>query len=245
MNSILLCAAVGLLFGAGGWLLQLWAWGWAVVFGTAVFVVCWVLLARWLGKRLTPAMLQVRKQMEAGMGDAAMRTLRELLPMCKWVPLLRGQLLAQMGVLANHSGDQKQAIELLSRSSRRAADAQLLLACIHYKNGDPARAFQVLSLAAMVNKRHSLLHNSYAWLLHKEDRSGEAIALLAKFLQKEPGDEAGKDNLLRLQNKSRMSMKDFGISWYALGLERPPAEFGQLQTGRKGFRQPPKGRRQR
>lgn len=242
MYSLLLCAAIGLLFGGGGTLLSLWAWGWAIVFGIVVMAVCWVLLARRLASRLHPAMSRVQKQMEAGMLPAAMQSLEDMLPLSRWVPTLHGQLMAQMGALAYGTGDEKRAVALLGKASLRAADGQLLLACIHYRNGDKPRAFQILALATKVSRRHSLLHNAHAWLLSAEDRRDEAIAALGRFLQKEKNDAAAKANLLRLQNKQRMSMADFGMHWYALRLERPPASFGQMQTGRKGFRTPPKRR---
>ena len=55
--------------------------------------------------------------------------------------------------------------------------------------------------------------------------------------------EATKDNLNRLQNGKKMNMKRFGMSWYALKLENPPASMRQQAPGapRRGFRQKRKG----
>jgi Tfp pilus assembly protein PilF len=70
-----------------------------------------------------------------------------------------------------------QGAHLLEGASARAADARLLLACILYKNGgDQKRALQMLQLAAAVNKKHALLHNTWAWMLHKAERADEAQA---------------------------------------------------------------------
>jgi tetratricopeptide (TPR) repeat protein len=240
--SILLCSAVALLLGFGGFFLSFWGWGWAIVFSLVLFVVAWVLLARRLGARLQPAMSRVQKQMEAGMWDAAMQSLADMLPMGRWIPLLRGQLLAQMGLLAHHSNKKEKAMALLEQASVRAPDAQLLLACIHYKNNDRARAFQILQLATAVNKKHALLHNTYAWMLHKDERSDEAQKVLANFLKRDANNAPSKDNLLRLQNRTRMTMQPFDMQWYMLGLEQPPQAMGQMRRAPKGFREPPKRR---
>jgi tetratricopeptide (TPR) repeat protein len=239
MYSILLALAVGLVFGVGGMLLGWWGWVWALVLGLVVAIVALVLILRRVGKWLGPAMTQVRKQAEAGMFAATMQSLQDLLPRSRWVPMLRGQLYAQMGGLAFQSGDHDQALALLQQSSRRVSDAQLLLAVIWWRKGDKQRAFDTLKIATAVNTNHPLLHNTYAFLLNREKRVDDAIAHLARYRKKMPADEASKNNLLRLQNNQRMDMKAFGLNWYVLGFEQPPASMGQLRQGRKGFRTPP------
>lgn len=243
MYSILLCSALGLLLGFAGTLFGWYGWGWAIFFAVILFAGSWILLARTLAKRLQPAMGRIQKQMEAGMVDAAMQSLQDLLPLGRWVPLLRGQVLAQMGMLAYHTGKKDRAVELLSGASLRAADAKLMLACILFKNGDKKRAFEVLQLAAAVNKKHALLHNTYAWMLNKSERPDEAQKVLAAFAKRDATNAPTKDNLLRLQNRTRMTMQGFDMQWYALGLEQPPQTMGQVRRAQKGFREPPKSKR--
>ena len=240
MYSLLLCAAIALLFSIGGMLLGIWGWGWAIVVWLLIFVVSWILLARHLSKKLFPAMAQVQKQMEAQMPQAALQSMRDLLPMSRWIPMLRGQLLAQMGVITYHMGKHDVGVALLEQASPRAAEAQLMLASIHWRNGDKQKAFQVLKVASMFAKKHGMLHNAYAWLLQREGKDAEAIAVLAKYTNKVKADETAKENLLRAQNKKGISMAGYGLNWYALQLETPPASYGQVQQARKGFRTPPK-----
>ena len=244
MYGLLLCAAIGTLLGAGSWLLGWWGWGWAIPFALIVFIGCMAVLSRVLGRRLTPALQRVQNQTQSGMLDAAMQGLKDLLPLSRWVPLLRGQLLAQMGVIAHHCGKTKEAIELLGQAPARLGDAQMMLAAILWREGDKARAFAVLAAAIRADKRHRLLPNVQAWMLHQDGRVDEAIAALARYTQKQPQDEASRDNLLRLQNRRRLAMDPFGVPWFALQLERPPAGYGELRTVRKGFRTPPKRRGQ-
>lgn len=240
MYSVIVCAALALALAFGGTLLGWYAWGWAILFGTVLFLVFWILLARRLGMKLQPAMARVQKQMEAGMFEPAMESLEAMLPMSRWIPMLRGQLLANMGMLAYHGGKQDRAVELLEGASIRAADARLMLASIHFKNGNTDRALQVLQLTSKVAKKHALLHNTYAWMLHKAGRGDEARAVLAAYLKKDGKNAPTKDNLLRLQNNQRMNMGNFEMQWYALGIEAPPQTMGQMRRARKGFREPPK-----
>jgi len=207
--------------------------------GLIVAVLIMFLVGRRMRRRLEPALLQVRRQAEAGMIQPAMETLASLLPLGAWIPLLKGQIYAQMGVLAQQSGKQEQALEYLNRASRGSTEAQLMLAVAQEKAGDWAAARKVLDRAAARQKKSDLFQNVQAFLLHKHGESAQAMARLSRFVDKHGG-EASKDNLLRLQNDRRLNMKPFGLTWYALGYEHPPKSVGQVQTARKGFRQPPK-----
>jgi len=238
--SVLVCGAFAFALAFGGTYLGWYAWGWAILFAFILFFVAWILLTRRFGSRLQPVMSRVQKQMEAGLFDSAMESLESLLPMAKWVPMLRGQLLGNMGMLAYHTGKKDRAIELLGGASLRATDAQLMLACIHYKNDNIDKALQVMALATKVNKKHALLHNTYAWMLSKNGKGDEAQACLAAFLKRDAKNAPTKDNMLRLQNRNKMTMQAFDMQWYALGLERPPQAMGQMRRAPKGFREPPK-----
>lgn len=242
MYSVLVCSAFALFFGLLGVVLDWWHWAWAIPIALVLFVASWILLARSLGKRVGPMWSQAQKQMQAGLIEPAMQSLEGMLAISKWIPLLRGQVLAQMGFLAHQTGDEDRALALLEGASVRAPDARLLLACIVWKRGDQKRALEILQFAAAVNKKHALLHNTYAWMLHKIERADDAQAVLANFLKKDATSAPTKDNLLRLQNRTRMTMQGFDMQWYALGLERPPQAMGQMRRAPKGFREPPKRR---
>ena len=240
MYSVLISVALALLIGFSGTFIDWWPWGWSILFSLVAFAALWILLQRRMGTVLYPAMERVKAQMEAGHLDAAMQSLEALLPYGKWIPLLTGQLQAQLGMLAWYGNQKEKALALLEKSSVRAADARLLLGCILHSKGDTARALAVLQVAAMVGKKHPLLHNTWAWILHKTERSDEAQSVLANFCKRNPDDAPSKDNLLRLQNRTRMTMQSFGMQWYVLGLEQPPQAMGQVRRAPKGFREPPK-----
>lgn len=240
MYSLLLCISVALALGFSGTLFAWWGWIWALVFSTLAFLVVGVLWSRRLSAKIQPIVQRAQVQMQEGNLAGAMSTFEVLLGMSHWVPMLKGQVLAQMGILANFQGDQDKAVKLLEGASLKSADARLALGCIVYKKGDIARAMSILKLAAAVNKKHALLHNTYAWMLHKNERGDEAQAVIAAYLKRDPGHGPSKDNLLRLQNRTRMTMHSFEMQWYALGLEHPPQAMGQMRRAPKGFREPPK-----
>ncbi len=239
MYSVAIAVAVGLLLGFGGWLLSVWGLGSAIFFTLLFGFAAWIVLVRRIGKRMQPMMLAVQRQLEAGHIEPAMQSLRDMLAWGKWMPMLEGQIQAQLGVITFQLGDTKEAEQLLLKSSRRVAEGQIFLATLQYRAGDKEKAMQTLHLASVVNRRHSLLHNVRAFLLHKEGQVDEAIKVLSAYLQKNKIDEIAKENLLRLQNGKKLAMKSLGMPWFMLGFEQPPPEMGQLRPHRKGFRTPP------
>ena len=78
-------------------------------------------------------------------------------------------------------------------------------------------------------------------------KDGDREAAINKLLvcQKiDKNNDSTQENLSRLQNGKKLSMKRFGIGWFGLQLEKPPAQLRAAQgmTGRKGFRQKPRRR---
>ncbi len=240
MYSILLSLSLSLLLGIGGSFLIGGHWIWWILLTIFFAAVIWILIARRIGKRLQPAMEQVQRHMKQERFQLAYQSLEDMLPMCNWIPLLKGQLLAQMGMLSLHMGQKDRGVKLLEGASLRNADARLMLACIRYRDGEVDRAIEVLQLTAKINKKHPLLHNTYAWMLHKANKNEQAQSALATFLKKNATNAPSKENMLRLQNNKRMSMVAFAEQWYALGLEQPPQTMGQVRRAPKGFREPPK-----
>ncbi len=244
MYSFLLSLAIALIIGCGWTFLGLWeTWIMGIWLGVAAFIASWFLIGRNIRKRIEPAILHAQKQAEAGKIKLALQTFEDLLPLGNWQPLLKGQLYAQMGILCASSGDEDKGLKFLKKSSTRFADAQMFLASMYFRQGNKDKAVQVLGNCESFNKKHVLLHNLHAYLLEKQDKRSEAIAVLNRFLKKEKSNETTKDNLLRLQNNKKLNMKRFGMPWYALQLEKPPASMGQQRAARPGFRQ--KGKRRK
>lgn len=232
--TVLLACAVGVAFWCGGAYLEWWGWIWGFFIGLVATIVTFVLVMRRMAKRVRPAMERVQKQAEQHMFRQAMETLRDLMPLSKWIPMLQGQLRANLGVFAMHTGDKAKAIEYLEQSPKRLGEAKMYLAALLYREKEPERAITVLDAAAPYQRKSALYHNLLAWMLQKQKRTDDAIARLARFAKKDDG-KVTKDNLLRLQNGKKMTMKPFGMQWYALQLERPPQSMiQQMQGGPRG-----------
>ncbi|MBK8977981.1 MAG: tetratricopeptide repeat protein [Planctomycetes bacterium] len=240
MFTIILSAAIGAIVWLAGIALDIWGWVGGFFVGLLAFVIVAILVLRRVNKTMQPALLHVRRQTEARALGPAIQSLEALLPVGRWMPMLAGQLQAQIGTLAHFLGDDEKALSALRKSSKRSAEGQLMLGSLLYRRGDKDEALRVLAIAAAVHRKNALLHNTRAWLLAKEGRTQDAIAALVAYLKRDANNEPTKDNLLRLQNDRKMSMQRFGMEWFALQLEKPPQSMGEMRPVRKGFRTPPK-----
>ena len=232
MYSILVSILVGILVGVAYTLLGFWkTWAMGIILGTLIAVVSFVLISRGLSKRFEPRFLQAQKQLQSGATSLAMNTLEELLPLSRWQVMLKGQIYAQMGILAYGMENEDLAVEYLEKSALRAPDARMALAAIYFRRKNPTKAFEAMELTIRGSKKQILPYHAYAWMLNKNGETPKAIEELRRCLKVESGNEASKENLLRLQNNRKMSMKRFGMQWYALKLEKPPASMRQYQPG--------------
>ncbi|MCA9755452.1 MAG: tetratricopeptide repeat protein [Candidatus Eisenbacteria bacterium] len=241
MYTLIIAVTVGLLITVLWIALGLWGGIWlGTILGILVMVGISALVARRIGKRIEPAMQSVQRQIQAGQTRLALQTLESLLPMAKWQVLLGGQLHAQIGTIHYAQGEEAKAMESLSKSHARVAEAQLFRAALLYRKNDVDGATKALRGSVKYNQKNALLHNTLAWMLSQSDRTDEAIAALQEALKSLKDDSATKDNLIRLQNGKKMSMKSFGMTWYGLQLEKVPNALRQMQQGppRPGFRQP-------
>ncbi|MEE2886115.1 MAG: hypothetical protein VX951_01675 [Planctomycetota bacterium] len=245
MYSIYISIALALVTGFGWTYLDLWqGWPMGIVVGFLVFVGTWIFIGRKFNRLIQPAMGKAQKLAESGQVALAINAVESLLPISNWIPMLKGQLYAQLGVLNLGARKEDKAINYLQKASNRAAEAKLHLAALFVRKGREAEARAILDVARRFNKKHVLLHNFHAFVLKKADDTQGAISILNNLLKKVPENEATADNLSRLKNGKKLSMKPFGMHWYSLGIERPPPSMApagmQQQQPRKGFRHPPK-----
>ena len=232
MYTVLLSILAGVVVGVAWTLLGLWkTWAMGIILGVLVALAAFVLISRVLAKRLEPRFLQAQKQLQSGSHALALATLESLLPFARWQILLEGQIYAQMGILAYAMEDETRALEWLEKSSLRVADARMALAAILYRRREFERAYEVMDTAIRANKKQILPYNAYAFMLEKQGERAKAIEQLQRCLAREPSNESTRDNLLRLQNDRKLNMKRFGMPWYALRLERPPASLRQYPPG--------------
>jgi tetratricopeptide (TPR) repeat protein len=226
--------------------LGLWkTWQMGILLTLIVSLVSFILISRAFARRIEPRFLAIQRQIQAGQARLAITQLEELMPLSRWQVLLAGQIHAQIGLLSFSTGDEERAREHLAKAGLRAPEAKLALAALEYRRGRAEQAKEILDLAIRANKKNLLLYHVQAWMLSKEGARDAAIEKLLQCQKVEPGNEATQDNLDRLRNGKRLNMKRFGMAWFGLRLEDPPAELRAAQglAVRKGFRQKPKRRR--
>jgi uncharacterized membrane protein YeaQ/YmgE (transglycosylase-associated protein family) len=246
MYTILISIIVGAAAGGAWTALELWkTWQMGIVLTILVGIVCFIVMSRILARRIEPRFQGIQKLVQGGSTQLAIGQLEEMMPLGRWQVMLKGQLHAQIGLLAYASGDEGRAEEHLGKSSIRVPDARLALAALEFRRGRSKQALDIMEMAIRANKKQIILYHVHAWMLAKDGDRDAAIQKLLDCLKVEKGNEATQDNLQRLQNGKKLNMKRFGMAWYGLNLEKPPAALrgAQGMAGRKGFRQRPKRRR--
>ena len=246
MYTILISILIGAASGGVWTALELWkTWQMGIVLTIIVGLTSFILISRALAKRVEPRFMAIQKQVQAGQTQLAIRQLEELMPLSRWQVLLKGQIHAQIGMLAYASGDEKRAAEHLSKSGLRASEARLTYAALEYQRGHKAEAIEILDMAIRASKKQIMPYHVHAWMSVKEGNREAAINKLLDAQKVEPSNEGTEENLQRLRNGKKLNMKRFGMAWFGLQLEKPPAELRAAQgmTARKGFRQKPKRRR--
>ena len=246
MYTILVSTLIGAVAGGIWTALALWkTWQMGIVLAILVGFLAFVLISRRMAKRVEPHFLSIQKQIQAGQTNLAITQLEEMMPLANWQVLLKGQIHAQIGLLAYAGGDEARAEEHLAKAGIRATEAKLAHAAMLYKKGQKDKAHEAIDIAIRANKKQIFSYHVDAWMLAKDgDREG-AINKLIACQKIEPGNESTQDNLARLQNGKKLSMKRFGMQWFGLQLEKPPAQMRAAQgmAARKGFRQKPQRKR--
>jgi tetratricopeptide (TPR) repeat protein len=246
MYTILISILIGAASGGLWTVLGLWkTWAMGIVLTVVISVIAFILISRALSKRVEPRFLAIQKQIQAGQTQGAIRQLEEMMSLCRWQILLKGQIHAQIGMLAYAIGDENRAATHLEKSSMRASEARLTLAALEYRRGRTSQAREILELAIRASKKQIMPYHVYAWMCTKDGDREAAINKLLACEKVESSNETTSENLQRLRNGKKLSMKRFGLPWFALQLEKPPAQLRAAQgmTGRKGFRQKPTRRR--
>ncbi len=206
----------------------------ALAAGTLVYV----LLARRSNKQLQALMARVEERLGAQDFDAALELLEEGRSLARWQLLVNKIIDGQVGtILYAYKTNIEEARPYLERTLAQNWHAKAMLAASHFKVRDYDAMQKVFEAAVKANKKQGLLWGAYAWCEAKRGQRAEAIGILERGLKETEGDERLKRNLIALQNKKRMNMKDFTPEWWVLHLEKPPG-----QTMMPGGRVPGGGR---
>ncbi|HSN14800.1 MAG TPA: hypothetical protein VLT61_09230 [Anaeromyxobacteraceae bacterium] len=195
----------------------------AIVPGVVVAIAAYLVLVRRTWKQLEVIFDQVQKELQSQRVDKALQLLQSGFRLAPWQFLVAAQIHSNLGILHFVKGDAEAARPHLEKSFSRNWIAQAMLAVVRYKARDLAGAIAVFDGAVKVNKKEGLLWQVYAWVLDKEDRHADAIALLGRAAAANPGDEKLKASLQALQNGKKLKLgKLYAEQWFQFRLESVP-----------------------
>jgi len=209
-------------------------WVGSVLPGLLSLGVAYFVLARRSWKQLEAVMGTVQKELMAQKFDRALQTLQGGFALAPWQFLVSAQLHSQIGVLRYVRQDFAGAQPHLEKSFSRHGIARAMLAVTHYRKKDLEKMRKVFDDAAKDNKKEGLVFAAWAWIEEKEGNHDQAIAVLARGLKANPGDEKLKAAAQTLQNDKRLKLgKLYGEQWFQFHLEKMPTQMGSPMGGRR------------
>jgi tetratricopeptide (TPR) repeat protein len=213
----------------------------AVFPGVLAVAVTYFVLARRTWKRLEALFEAMQKEVQAQKFDKAILTLQSGFALAPWQFLVASQLHSNIGILMYLRQDMDGALPHLEKSFSRNWIARGMLGVARYRKRDLSGARKVLDDAVKANKKEGVLWSAYAWILEKEGRHDEAIALLSRAVATNASDDKLKNSLQALQNGKKLKLgKLYGEQWFQFLLERPPPEFAGagFRGGRRALYRP-------
>ena len=206
-----------------------------------------ILLMRRAGKKVMPLVEEAQRHMQGGRKELALKSLRDGLQFKNWQPMLEGQLRTQIGAILYASGDLDGAIAELQKASRRPWESPAFLACAHFRKKSPDEPMvKAFESAVKTGAKDSLAWTVYAWCLNARGKKEDALAVLKRGLEKNPGDQRIQANIELVQGGKKLKVAPYGDRWAAFqldgslpGVPKGAKGFAQRPGFRPGFRQKP------
>jgi tetratricopeptide (TPR) repeat protein len=223
MLNLAISLAAGILTGVIVALTTRLGAGAAVLPGTLVAVGAYLILVRRTWKQLEAIFEGVQKELQSQRVDKALQMLQGGFRLAPWQFLVASQIHSNIGILLFVKGDLEASLPHLDKSFSRNWIARAMLAVARYRSRDLATALKVFEAAVKVNKKEGLLWQVYAWVLEKEGRHEESIAVLGRAVAANPSDEKLKTSLQALQNGKKLKLgKLYAEQWFQFRLEAVP-----------------------
>jgi tetratricopeptide (TPR) repeat protein len=225
--SSIVAVALSILAGLDYWI--------AILASLAVFTAVYVLLIRYVMKKISALMETAQRDIQAGRTEKAIKTLQSGFKYSNWQFYIKGQINAQIGMILYLKRDFAEAFEYLQKGFVRHWVAMGMLAICYMKRNKTSKMIETFDKAVTVTKKEPLLWNLYAFCLDKVGEKEKAVSVLEKGLKK-IADERLQANLEALKEGRKMKMKAFGDLWYQFHLEKPGAIIKQQTKAIQGRR---------
>ena len=198
----------------------------AVFPGLLAATIAYFVLARRTWKKLEAIFGAMQRAVQAQKIDKAVQTLQGGFVLAPWQFLVASQLHSNIGILLFLKKEDDAALPHLEKSFSRNWIARGMLGVTRYRKRDVDGMKKVFEEAVKVNKKEGVLWSAYAWILEKEGRHEEAIAVLGRAVAANASDEKLKTSLQALQNGKKLKLgKLYQEQWFQFRLEQPPPEF--------------------
>ena len=213
------------------------SFGWVAAFfpGLVVTTACYVFIAFRIRKQLEAINGVVQKELMARHVEKAVAALQGGFKLAPWQFLAAAQLHASIGMLRYVTDDLDGALPELEAGQPSGWLAKLanrdwlsrgILAAARYRKKDLNGAWALLEEAVKVAPKEGLAWSAYAWLLEKEGRHADAVAVIGRGCTAAPTDAKLKESQQALQNGKKLKLwKLYGEQWYQFRLEPPRMEM--------------------
>ncbi len=198
----------------------------AIFPGVLAVAIAYFVLMRRTWKKLETVFDAMQREVQAQKIDKAIQTLQGGFVLAPWQFLVASQLHSNIGILHYLKQDLEGALPHLEKSFSKNWVARGMLGAARYRKQDLDGATKVLEGAVASNKKEGVLWSLYAWILEKEGRHEQAIAVLGRGVAANGSDDKLKTSLQALQNGKKLKLgKLYAEQWFQFMLERPPPEY--------------------
>jgi len=204
--------------------------------GLAVFAGAYFLAARYVMKKIGALMEIAQKDLMAGRGEKAVKTLESGFKYAPWQFYIKGQLNAQIGTVLYLKRDFAEAFEYLQKGFVRHWVAMGMLAICYMKRNKPSKMIETFDKATTTTRKEPMLWNLYGYCLERIGEKEKAIAVMEKGVKKVGGHELLQANLDALKEGRKMKMLAWGDMWYQFHLEKQGTLIRQQTKAIQGRR---------
>jgi tetratricopeptide (TPR) repeat protein len=226
--SVLVTIVLGILVGLNIWI--------ATAIGVAVFAGTYILATRYVMKKIGALMETAQRDLQAGRGEKAVKTLQSGFKYAPWQFYIKGQLNAQIGTVLYLKRDFAEAFEYLQKGFVRHWVAMGMLAICYMKRNKPAKMIETFEKATAATRKEPMLWNLYGYCLERVGEKEKAIAAMEKGVKKVGGHELLQANLDALKEGRKMKMLGWGDIWYQFHLEKQGTLIRQQTKAIQGRR---------
>ncbi len=246
MLTLFLSLAIGAIVGAALHFSNLiHSWVGAILPAILVALAAAILLFRRVAGQIGPVVEEAQRHLQGGRREMALGSLRAGLKWGRWHPLLEAQLRSQIGALLYDSKDYEGAIVELQRAAKTPWESRAFLACAYFKQHEEAPMVQAFEDASKAGEKDDLYWTLYAWCMNAVGKKQEALAVLARGLDKMPQQQRLLGHVEAIKEGKKLKVAPYADRWARFGLDGSIATGGmKIPKAMRGFAQKP-GFRQR